>query len=143
LCRVFKLSFNGSETPPSPPSRGELSTLNWPSGPEWYKRHNFFKKPCVPVIPAVFQGLDCSKGPRNISYNRRLSAPYSSQILSGLTTLYLDLDIFSTSRVTLKPSSSDAKKVASAKSSLQFLNASKSNSSEEFTKETSECTLKS
>src|SRR6476620_4471790 len=72
-----------------------------------YKRHSFFKKPYTPVIPAVFQGLACSKGPKNISYKRNVSAPYSLQISSGLTTLYFDFDIFSTSRPTMYlPSSS-------------------------------------
>ena len=66
-----------------------------------YNLHNFFKKPETPVIPAVFQGLDCSKGPKNISYKRNVSAPYSSQISSGETTLYFDFDIFSTSRPTM------------------------------------------
>src|SRR5690606_36042597 len=113
-----------------------LSIVNCPSGPEWYRRHNFFKKLYTPEIPAVFQGLDCSKGPKNISYKRRLSAPYSSQILSGLTTLYLDLDIFSTSRPTIYLPSSKTN-WASRYSVRQFLNASISNSSEELTKDIS------
>src|SRR5574343_576130 len=66
-----------------------------------YKRHNFFKKPETPVIPAVFQGFACSNGPKNISYKRKVSAPYSLQMSSGLTTLYFDFDIFSTSRPTM------------------------------------------
>src|SRR5690606_2302961 len=66
-----------------------------------YNLHNFLRKPKTPVIPAVFQGFACSKGPKNISYKRNVSAPYSSQISSGLTTLYFDLDIFSTSRPTM------------------------------------------
>src|SRR5690606_35142003 len=53
-------------------------------------------------MPAVFQGLYCSSGPRNISYKRKLSAPYCSQIASGWTTLYLDLDIFSGTLTILK-----------------------------------------
>src|SRR5690606_11350180 len=67
-----------------------------------YNLHNFFKNPKTPVIPAVFQGLACSSGPKNISYKRKVSAPYSLQMSSGFTTLYLDFDIFSTSRNTLK-----------------------------------------
>src|SRR5690606_39092893 len=66
-----------------------------------YNLQSFFKKPKTPVIPAVFQGLACSSGPKNISYKRNVSAPYSLQISSGLTTLYLDFDIFSTSRPTM------------------------------------------
>src|SRR5690606_30581506 len=66
-----------------------------------YKRHNFLRKPKTPVIPAVFQGFACSNGPKNISYKRNVSAPYSSQISSGFTTLYQRLDIFSTSRPTM------------------------------------------
>src|SRR5690606_9690028 len=66
-----------------------------------YKRHSFLRKPNTPVIPAVFQGFACSNGPKNISYKRKVSAPYSLQISSGFTTLYLDFDIFSTSRPTM------------------------------------------
>src|SRR5690606_11136253 len=66
-----------------------------------YNLHSFFRKPKTPVIPAVFQGFACSSGPKNISYKRKVSAPYSSQISSGFTTLYFDLDIFSTSRPTM------------------------------------------
>ena len=88
-------------------------------------------------MPEVFQGLACSKGPKNISNNRKLSAPYCSQMASGFTTLYLDLDIFSTSRETLKVPSSSVINWASLNSSLQFLKASISNSSDAFTKETS------
>src|ERR1700739_2349488 len=59
------------------------------------KRHNFFRKRCTPSMPLVSQGLLCSTGPRNISYIRKVSAPYLSTRSFGLTTLYLDLDIFS------------------------------------------------
>src|SRR5690606_7663035 len=131
LCRVFRLSARIS------PVRGGLSIVNCPSGPEWYRRHNFFKKLYTPEIPAVFQGLDCSKGPKNISYKRRLSAPYSSQILSGLTTLYLDLDIFSTSRVTLKVLSFFFIKGTFRYSVCQFLKPSTSKLSDGSTKATS------
>ena len=138
LCKLFKSSLEGAAS----------ATLHPLSSK--YKRHSFLRKPCTPVIPAVFQGLDCSNGPKNISYKRKLSAPYSSQIASGFTTLYLDLDIFSTSLPTMYCSSPTVSptantlplsvtKVASWYSSLQFLNASISNSSEAFTKETSAC----
>ena len=40
-----------------------------------YSFHNFFKKLWVPTIPDVFHGLYCSKGPKNISNNLKLSAP--------------------------------------------------------------------
>src|SRR5690606_1079024 len=66
-----------------------------------YNLQSFFKNPKTPVIPAVFQGLACSSGPKNISYKRNVSAPYSLAISSGLTTLYFDFDIFSTSRPTM------------------------------------------
>ena len=49
----------------------------------------------MPSQPEVCQGLTCSRGPINISYMRRVSAPKRSTMSSGLTTLYLDLDIFS------------------------------------------------
>ena len=55
------------------------------------------KNLCTPSMPLVSQGLDCSKGPKNISYKRKVSAPYCSTITSGLTTLYIDLDIRITS----------------------------------------------
>ncbi len=89
LCNDFKLSFDGSL----------LVTIKPLSSK--YKRHNFFKNPKTPEIPAVFQGFACSNGPKNISYKRKVSAPYSLQISSGVTTLYLDFDIFSISRPTM------------------------------------------
>src|SRR5690606_40960037 len=76
-------------------------------------------------MPLVFQGLNCSNGPRNISYSLRVSAPYLSITSSGLTTLYLDLDIFSTSAPhTYFPSSKI--KLAPARSDLHCLKRSKS-----------------
>ena len=48
-----------------------------------------------PSIPFVSQGFDCSTGPRNISYRRSVSAPYFSTMVSGFTTLNIDLLIFS------------------------------------------------
>ncbi|MNL68627.1 hypothetical protein D3C87_1933790 [compost metagenome] len=39
--------------------------------------------------------MAASRGPMNISYRRRVSAPYSLTTSSGLTTLPRDLDIFS------------------------------------------------
>src|SRR5690554_4467573 len=104
-----------------------------------YKRHNFFKKPNTPVIPAVFQGLACSKGPKNISYKRNVSAPYSSQISSGFTTLNFDFDIFSTSCPTIYLPDSSKINSALAKSGRQALNPSTSNSEEELTNDTSTC----
>src|SRR5690606_14611448 len=102
-----------------------------------YNFHNFLRKPNTPVIPAVFQGFACSNGPKNISYKRNVSAPYSSQISSGFTTLNLDLDIFSTSRPTMYFPFSSKINSKSLKSFLQDLNSSISNSSEKLTKETS------
>ena len=43
----------------------------------------------------LFQNFSLSKGPINISYNRKLSAPSLSTISSGVTPLSFDLDIFS------------------------------------------------
>src|SRR5690554_7939571 len=85
LCNDLYISFVGSSSVMFTP----LSSA--------YKRHSFLRKPNTPVIPAVFQGFACSNGPKNISYKRNVSAPYSSQISSGFTTLNLDLDIFSRS----------------------------------------------
>src|SRR5690606_1808991 len=95
-----------------------------------YKRHSFLRKPNTPVIPAVFQGFDCSNGPKNISYKRKVSAPYSSQISSGFTTLYFDFDIFSTSCPTMYLPESSAYILLIPKPLylLPFLNFSISNS---------------
>src|SRR5690606_643213 len=135
LCSDLYISFVGSSLVTMKP----LSSK--------YKRHNFFKKPYTPVIPAVFQGFACSSGPKNISYILKVSAPYCLQISSGFTTLYLDLDIFSTSRETTKASpwpppkegESELKtsplsnmKTASLNSGRQFLKPSISSSSEKF-----------
>ncbi len=60
------------------------------------------------------------------------------QISSGFTTLYFDLDIFSTSRPTINLPSSNTNS-ASLYSGRQFLKAAISNSLEAFTKETSAC----
>src|SRR5690606_35775657 len=112
LCSDLYISFVGSSLVTMKP----LSSK--------YKRHNFFKKPCTPVIPAVFQGFACSSGPRNISYILKVSAPYWLQISSGFTTLYLLLDIFSTSRETLNVPSSSVINSAFLYSSRQFLKPS-------------------
>src|SRR5690554_5805624 len=48
-----------------------------------------------PRTPSVLHGTLFSKSPINISYMRKVSAPYSSTTSSGLTTLPRDLDIFS------------------------------------------------
>ena len=81
----------------------------------------------------MFQGFECSIGPKNISYNLSVSAPYLSQIKSGFTTLYLDFDIFSTSLSTKKLEFS-----VMNSESLKFVssdfNLSKFNSSFECTK---------
>src|SRR5690349_11796638 len=92
LCKILSsgfvgASFEAAKTSPCPPSKGE-----------WNSRQKRFKNPNTPLIPLVFQGLLCSKGPRNISYNRNVSAPKSLQMSSGVTTFHFDLDIFSTSQ---------------------------------------------
>ena len=48
-----------------------------------------------PSTPFVVQAIDASSGPMNISYSLNVSAPCVWLISSGLTTLPLDLDIFS------------------------------------------------
>ena len=88
LCSVFSAAGSGWASVTS-------KWLFW-----WNKRQYFFKKPCTPVMPLVSQGLLCSSGPKNISYMRRVSAPYFSQRSSGVTTLYQRLDILSTSLLT-------------------------------------------
>src|SRR5690625_232520 len=87
LCRVFKLSG----------AAGLSVTKTLPFSPVWNNLQKRFKTPCTPEIPAVLQGFSCSNGPKNNSYIRQVSSPYSSQITSGLTTLNLDFDILSTS----------------------------------------------
>ena len=63
LCKTFKLSLDG------------LSWLTLKLPDLWKRFQYFFKNEYVPVIPAVFQGLACSRGPKNISYNLSVSAP--------------------------------------------------------------------
>ena len=71
------------------------------------------KKRKQPSMPFESQGLLWLMGPRNISYRRRVSAPYFSTIMSGLTTLYIDFDIFSIAQPhTYLPSSSTNSAVA-------------------------------
>ena len=41
----------------------------------------------------MLHGLTASSGPMNISYSRKLSAPYSATITSGLITLPRAFDI--------------------------------------------------
>ena len=127
LCSVFSDAFEG------------FSSLTPKESDWWNNRQNLFKKLLTPEIPAVFQGLACSMGPKNISYMRKVSAPYWSQIASGLTTLYLDFDIFSTSRPTMYLPSSNSN-VASAKWGCHFFTSSIFNSFWAETKETSTCT---
>ena len=91
------------------------------------------KKPTTPFIPLVSQGLDCFIGPRNISYNLKASAPYLSQMESGLIILCFDFDIFSTSRSTIKTPFSSSN-LESLYSGNQFLNPTKSSSLWSFTK---------
>src|SRR5690606_25221992 len=86
LCKALYSALLGSSS----------DTWKFPSA-SWNKRHTLRKNLYTPSIPFVFQGFACSKGPKNISYRRRVSAPYCSMISSGLTTLNLDFDIFSTS----------------------------------------------
>src|SRR5699024_9821292 len=82
-----------------------------------------FRKRCTPSIPFVSHGLDCSNGPKNISYRRSVSAPYFSTIISGLTTLNMDFDIFSTAHPQMYFPSSNTNS-ASLYSGRQFLKAS-------------------
>src|SRR5690554_4634528 len=116
LCNDLYISFVGSSSVTITP----LSSA--------YKRHNFLRKPKTPLIPAVFQGFACSNGPKNISYKRKVSAPYSFAISSGLTTLNLDFDIFSTSCPTMYLPESSKINSKSEKSFLHSLNLSISNS---------------
>ena len=90
--------------------------------------HIFLMKRWQPSMPLVSQGFDCSSGPRNISYMRRVSAPYLSMITSGLTTLNMDLLIFSTAHPQMYLPFSRMNS-ALLYSGRQFLNASTSRTS--------------
>ena len=57
----------------------------------------------MPSTPLVAQGFTSLRGPMNISYRRRESAPYSRTMSSGLTTLPRDLDIFWPSSPRMRP----------------------------------------
>src|SRR5258706_1458473 len=107
----------------------------------WKRFQKRLKNLYTPSMPLVFQGLDCSSGPRNISYRRRVSAPYFSMMSSGLTTLYLDLDIFSMAEPQRYRPSSSVINSAFENCGCHFLKRSLSNSrpftmrSEEHTSE--------
>ena len=80
-------------------------------------------------MPFVSQGLLISTGPRNISYIRKVSAPYFVTKSSGLTVLNFDLDIFSISVPQIYfPSSSLINSAFAYSPFLHFLNSSISNS---------------
>src|SRR5690606_997348 len=112
LCNAFNSALVGSA----------LLTVNSHAS-LWNKRQNLRKNLNTPSIPLVFQGLLCSNGPKNISYMRKVSAPYCEIKTSGFTTLNLDFDIFSTSTPqTYLPFSSINS--ASTNSGLNSLNAS-------------------
>ena len=85
------------------------------------KRQSLRKKLCTPLIPLVSHGLNCSNGPKNISYILRVSAPNFSIKSSGVCTLYLDLDIFSISCPQVYCPLSFKINSASANSLLHFL----------------------
>ena len=85
LCSDFNSSFVGSS---SVITRLSFLSKNIPQ--------SLRRKRWQPSIPFVSQGFDCSIGPRNISYIRSVSAPYFSTMISGFTTLNIDLLIFST-----------------------------------------------
>src|SRR5690606_5883097 len=112
LCNALYSVFVGSSS----------DTLKFPSA-SWNKRHTLRKNLYTPSIPFVFQGFDCSKGPKNISYRRKVSAPKFAIISSGFTTLNFDFDIFSTSVPQMYLPSSNTNS-ASAKSGRKDLNFS-------------------
>src|SRR5437868_6851281 len=116
-------SFQILASPPAPlpTERGVETSLK-------NSLHNFRRKRCTPSIPFVSQGLLASTGPRNISYMRKVSAPYFNTRSSGLTVLNLDLDIFSTSELQIYFPSSSRINVASLYSGFHFLKALTSNS---------------
>src|SRR5690606_9942520 len=114
LCKALYSALLGSSS----------ETWKLPSA-SWNKRHSLRRNLYTPSIPLVFQGFACSNGPKNISYKRKVSAPYFSTTSSGLTTLNLDLDIFSTSVPQMYLPFSRINS-ASAKSGRKFLNFSRS-----------------
>src|SRR5690606_28771136 len=94
VCRIFNSSGVGSDS---------LTLQLLPLSKN--KSQALRRKLYTPLMPFVSQGFDCSMGPKNISYMRKVSAPYFSTTSSGLMTLYLDLDIFPTSECVVKPKS--------------------------------------
>ena len=57
-----------------------------------------------PGMSRGFQGFESAKGPMKASYSRKVSAPYSAMMSSGLTTLPSDLAILVTICVSSAPS---------------------------------------
>ena len=57
-------------------------------------RHSRCRNRCEPTTARVSHGRDTSSGPIDISYSRNVSAPYASQISSGVTMFFRLLPIF-------------------------------------------------
>ena len=63
-------------------------------------RHSRCRKRWEPTTARVSHGRESSSGPIDISYTRKVSAPYASYMSSGVTMFFSDLPIFPYSRVT-------------------------------------------
>ena len=84
-------------------SAGSSETVRRPVSSSTTRRHRRCRKRCEPTTARVSQGRERSSGPIDISYTRRVSAPYSSYMSSGATAFFSDLPIFPYSWVTGSP----------------------------------------
>ncbi len=85
-------------------SSGSVSTtVTSPVVSSTMLRHSRCSSRYWPTTARVSHGRETSRGPMAISYRRRVSAPYSSQISSGVTAFFRDLPILPSSRETFSP----------------------------------------
>ncbi len=93
LCSARSVSSPGSAS----------ATVTWPVASSTTLRHSRCNSRNCPTTARVSHGRDTSRGPIAISYRRRVSAPYSAQISSGVTAFFRDLPILPSSRETCSP----------------------------------------
>ena len=94
LCRARSVASSGSAS----------VTVTSPVVSSTMLRHRRCSSRYWPTTARVSQGRETSSGPIAISYRRRVSAPYSAQISSGVTAFFRDLPILPSSRLTGSPS---------------------------------------
>jgi hypothetical protein len=81
-------------------SAGASTTRSSPVCSSTMVRQTRCRNRCAPITARVSQGRETSSGPIDISYTRKVSAPYASHISSGVTTFFSDLPILPYSRRT-------------------------------------------